>query len=330
MAHKWDSGGRLDVTRIVERPLATIITRVSVDHREFLGDTVEAIAAEKAGILKARVPAIVAGQMREALAVIERQAARLNAPLKIAGEDWTATEERGRLVYQDDDGLLHLPAPRLDGRHEYENAGAAIAALRSSGLKLSPAAFDAGDDPGRMAGAHAAAVARTAGGARAPRQRALARRRAGSKRRPSGRRRPCRPRRARVAAGRADCRHVIDQGLRRIPQEFFLCSARRVIAVPIHQDKTVPAAELADIAGRVGIWASARDDVESAIDVPGSLIFIGAAHSHHRLALSCRRGIGRQRRAAAMRRPRKRNDFRPNRHFASARPVLSTTFSENR
>ena len=63
--------------------------------------------------------------------MIERQAARLDAPLKIAGEDWTATEERGRLVYQDDAGLLDLPAPKLYGRHQFENAGLAIAALRA-------------------------------------------------------------------------------------------------------------------------------------------------------------------------------------------------------
>ena len=91
------------------------------------------IAAEKAGILKAGVPAIVAAQPREALAAIERQAARVKAPIKIAGEDWTATEERGRLVYQDDAGLLDLPAPKLYGRHQFENAGVAIAALRAVG-----------------------------------------------------------------------------------------------------------------------------------------------------------------------------------------------------
>jgi dihydrofolate synthase/folylpolyglutamate synthase len=87
---------------------------------------------EKAGIFKPRVPAIVAAQPREALAAIERQAARVKAPIKIAGEDWTATEERGRLVYQDDAGLLDLPAPKLYGRHQFENAGVAIAALRAS------------------------------------------------------------------------------------------------------------------------------------------------------------------------------------------------------
>ena len=68
----------------------------------------------------------------------------MKAPLRIAGEDWTATEERGRLVYQDDGGLLDLPAPKLYGRHQFENAGAAIAALRAGGLKLPPSVFEPG------------------------------------------------------------------------------------------------------------------------------------------------------------------------------------------
>ncbi len=148
-------GGRLDATNVVDHPLATVITPISVDHVDFLGDTLEKIAAEKAGILKRDTPAIVAAQARDALAVIERQAARLNAPLKIAGEDWTATEERGRLVYQDDAGLLDLPAPKLYGRHQFENAGLAIAALRAiTSLKIAPAAFEAGmvkaDWPARL------------------------------------------------------------------------------------------------------------------------------------------------------------------------------------
>src|SRR5215467_3285669 len=129
-------GGRLDATNVIEHPLATVITPVSLDHAEFLGDTISLVAAEKAGILKREVPAIVAAQSREALAVIERQAGRVKAPIRIAGEDWTATEERGRLVYQDDAGLLDLPAPKLYGRHQFENAGVAIAALRASSLKL--------------------------------------------------------------------------------------------------------------------------------------------------------------------------------------------------
>src|SRR6202034_4827471 len=66
-------GGRLDATNVVERPLASIITRLSLDHREFLGDTLEKIAAQKAGIIKRDVPAVITGHAREALAVIERE-----------------------------------------------------------------------------------------------------------------------------------------------------------------------------------------------------------------------------------------------------------------
>jgi len=138
-------GGRLDATNVIEHPLATIVTPISIDHVDFLGDSLEKIAAEKAGILKRGAPAIVAAQDRDALAVIERQAAKVGAPLKVAGEDWTATEERGRLVYQDEAGLLDLPAPRLHGRHQFENAGLAIAALRTiRQFGLPSAAYDAG------------------------------------------------------------------------------------------------------------------------------------------------------------------------------------------
>lgn len=148
-------GGRLDATNVIGTPLVSIITPVSMDHIDFLGDTIEKIAFEKAGIIKAGAPVIVAAQNRDALAVIERQAARLKAPIKIAGENWTATEERGRLVYQDDNGLLDLPAPKLYGRHQFENAGLAIAALRSiPQFKIPPAAYEAGmskaDWPARL------------------------------------------------------------------------------------------------------------------------------------------------------------------------------------
>jgi len=148
-------GGRLDATNVIDHPLATIITRISIDHTDFLGASIEKIAAEKAGILKRGVPAVIAAQPRDALAVIERQAAKLGVPLKIAGEDWTATEERGRLVYQDETGLLDLPPPKLYGRHQFENAGLAIAALRTiNQFTIPPAAYDAGmvkaDWPARL------------------------------------------------------------------------------------------------------------------------------------------------------------------------------------
>src|SRR4051812_46637151 len=148
-------GGRLDATNVIARPLASVIAPIAVDHTEFLGDTLDKIAAEKAGIIKRGVPVVVAAQHRDAMAVIEREATRLRAPLKIAGDDWTATEERGRLVYQDDNGLLDLPAPKLYGRHQFENAGLAIAALRALAvLKIPPAAYEVGvvkaDWPARL------------------------------------------------------------------------------------------------------------------------------------------------------------------------------------
>lgn len=123
-------GGRLDATNVVDGPVATIITPISMDHAQYLGETIELIAAEKAGIIKRGVPCVVARQPRTVEQVIERAAARLSAPLSISGQDWHAGEERGRLVYQDEHGLMDLPMPRLVGRHQMENAGAAIATLR--------------------------------------------------------------------------------------------------------------------------------------------------------------------------------------------------------
>jgi dihydrofolate synthase/folylpolyglutamate synthase len=126
-------GGRLDATNVVDRPRLTIITPVSLDHQAFLGDTVGAIAGEKAGIIKRGVPVIVGPQTDEGLQVIEAQAARLGAPVLAYGQHWHVSEDRGRLVYQDESGLLDLPLPNLPGPHQIQNAGAAIAALRYLG-----------------------------------------------------------------------------------------------------------------------------------------------------------------------------------------------------
>ena len=127
-------GGRLDATNVVERPVATIITPVSIDHQQYLGETLAEIAGEKAGILKRGVPCVVGPQTPEGLAVIEAKAARLSVPLFVHGQHWHAFEERGRLVYQDENGLLDLPLPNLPGPHQIENAGAALATLRLLGF----------------------------------------------------------------------------------------------------------------------------------------------------------------------------------------------------
>jgi len=123
-------GGRLDATNVIDTPALTIITPISIDHEQYLGDTLAKIATEKAGILKRRVPCIVGPQEDEAMAVIEATARRLDAPLIAHGQHWHAFEERGRLIYQDETGLCDLPLPNLPGAHQIENAGAALAALR--------------------------------------------------------------------------------------------------------------------------------------------------------------------------------------------------------
>lgn len=138
-------GGRGDSTNVIDAPLASVITHVAMDHMEMLGDTLAKIAAEKAGIIKPNVPLITVAQEPEAEAVIEREAARKRAPLHAAGQHWHVGAEGGRLVYQDEKGLLDLPAPRLFGRHQFDNAGLAIATLRAIGsLPLPATAFEAG------------------------------------------------------------------------------------------------------------------------------------------------------------------------------------------
>jgi dihydrofolate synthase/folylpolyglutamate synthase len=123
-------GGRLDATNVIRHPAVTVITPVGLDHHEFLGSDLVGIAAEKAGIIKKGVPVIVGPQEDRARDVIERTADSLSAPLFAFGQDWFAHAERGRMVYQDENGLLDLPMPRLAGRHQIDNAGMAIAALR--------------------------------------------------------------------------------------------------------------------------------------------------------------------------------------------------------
>jgi dihydrofolate synthase / folylpolyglutamate synthase len=123
-------GGRLDATNIPEKPVLTVITPISIDHEQFLGNTLAKIAAEKAGILKRQVPCIVGPQPDEAMDVIEDKAARLGAPLLACGQQWHVGTEHGRLVFQDETGLLDLPLPILPGAHQVQNAGAALAALR--------------------------------------------------------------------------------------------------------------------------------------------------------------------------------------------------------
>ena len=259
-------GGRLDATNVIDAPLASVITRISIDHTDFLGTSLAQIAAEKAGIIKRGVPAIVAAQHRDALQVIERHAARLNSPLRIAGEDFTATEERGRLVYQDDNGLLDLPPPRLYGRHQYENAGLAIATLRAiDRFRIPHAAYEIGiakaDWPARMNRLTQGKLVDLAP--------------AGSEVWLDGGHNPDGGRA--VAAAFADLEERVSRPLVMIVGmlaskdcEGFLRNftglARRMIAVPVPgAEKSVTAEALADCARGIGLSATSRDNLEEAL-----------------------------------------------------------------
>jgi dihydrofolate synthase / folylpolyglutamate synthase len=261
-------GGRLDATNVVEHPLASVITPVSIDHVDFLGNTLEKIAAEKAGILRRGVPVVVAPQPLDALRVIEDTAARLGAPVKAAGQHWMASEERGRLVYQDDDGLIDLPAPRLAGRHQFDNAGTAIATLRAVGIKIPVPAFEAGivraDWPARLQ--------------RLTHGRLVALAPEGSELWLDGGHNPDGGRA--VAAALADLEERVSRPLVLImgmlgTKDFngfirnFSGLARRIVTVPIHQDNAMTPDALAAAVRRTGIPAEPRESIADALAAIG-------------------------------------------------------------
>lgn len=124
-------GGRLDATNVVDRPLATVITPVSLDHQQFLGDTIAKIAGEKAGIIKPGVPVIIGPQVSEARDVMVARAAALDSPAFVSGTDFDVIEQTtDGFVMVDGDDRLAMPMPCLLGPHQPHNAATAIAALR--------------------------------------------------------------------------------------------------------------------------------------------------------------------------------------------------------
>jgi dihydrofolate synthase/folylpolyglutamate synthase len=137
-------GGRGDATNVIERPAASAITSISMDHREFLGDTLAAIAGEKAGIVKAGAPAITGAQSAEALAVLQDHADRAGTRLLARDRDWSIVDTGTGLRYGDDHGSLDLPYPVLPGVHQHDNAGIALASLRAGGFAFAPGALRAG------------------------------------------------------------------------------------------------------------------------------------------------------------------------------------------
>ncbi|MSP02885.1 MAG: bifunctional folylpolyglutamate synthase/dihydrofolate synthase [Acetobacteraceae bacterium] len=129
-------GGRGDTTNVVEHPAACAITSISLDHRELLGPTLEAIAHEKAGIMKRGVKLATGAQPDEAMAVLEAAAVRAGVRLLKRGRDWSISPTATGLHYTDEMGVIDLPFPSLPGAHQFDNAGIAIAALRAAGLGI--------------------------------------------------------------------------------------------------------------------------------------------------------------------------------------------------
>ncbi|WEK04069.1 MAG: bifunctional folylpolyglutamate synthase/dihydrofolate synthase [Candidatus Devosia phytovorans] len=137
-------GGTYDTTNVIKRPLGTVITPIDFDHQGFLGNSIAEIASNKAGIFKRGARAAIGLQRDEARHVLDRAARRLGVTPVWQGEDFHGAAQDGRLVYQDEDGLLDLPPPALLGAHQFDNASLAIAASRHFGLPIDAAAFETG------------------------------------------------------------------------------------------------------------------------------------------------------------------------------------------
>lgn len=274
-------GGRLDATNVIAEPKLTIITPVDMDHQAFLGDTLPAIAGEKAGIIKRGVPCIVGPQHDDALEVIERQAARVGAPLLVHGQHWHVQDERGRLVYQDETSLRDLPLPNLPGPHQIMNAGAAIAALRALGVGEAgcEAAVTKAHWPARMERLRKGALVDRAGtaelwldgGHNPAAGEAIAATLKGLAPRPTH-----------LICGMLNTKDITGY-LRPLAAHAATLTG---VSIP-GEANTLPAQTTADVATSVGITASTADNVEAAIDaiiadapharilICGSLYFAG-------------------------------------------------------
>jgi len=148
-------GGRYDATTVVDRPALTAITPVSMDHMQFLGDTLAEIAGEKAAIQKRGVVSVVGAQSGDAARVIEAAATACGAPLYRAGAEWQAAGDAGGMTFESPRGRRTYPLPGLAGPHQVGNAGLAIACLeRLEGFAVDDAAVARGlqsvDWPARM------------------------------------------------------------------------------------------------------------------------------------------------------------------------------------
>ena len=142
-------GGRLDATNVIPDPAVTGIAQLGIDHQQFLGDTIEAIAGEKAGIAKRGVPLVTMQYPATVADSIARVARAAGAPVLAADEAWSWSGAPDGIEYRDDTGTLRLPLPALTGPHQSGNLALATAMLRRQ------TALDVPDDAIASASAHA-------------------------------------------------------------------------------------------------------------------------------------------------------------------------------
>jgi len=269
-------GGRVDATNVIDSVAAAVVTPIGRDHAEYRGDTVAAVAGEKAGIVKRGCPAVIAAQdYAEADSVLCQRAEAVGAaPVLVGGQDFSVHEESGRLVFQDGTDLFDLPRPRLDGRHQFTNAGTAIAALRAAGFgDIGTAAIETGlrsvEWPGRLQRLTRGALADLApagaelwldGGHNIDGGRILSAA-------------------AADLSERADAPLVLIVGLLGTKDaegflRHFAGLARVLIAVPIAgQIAARPAEEVARIAESVGLPARIAPGIEGALALAGEIAF---------------------------------------------------------
>ncbi len=267
-------GGRLDATNVVERLAMTVITPVSIDHEQYLGNTLAKIAFEKAGIIKRGVPCVVSRQEHEAREVIEDVAAKVGAPLNAYGQHWHIEPDRDRMSFQDETGLVDVPQPNLPGRHQIMNAGAALAVLRSLGV--GPSAYEAAvtkaEWPARMQRLRYGPLVEAApqvelwldGGHNPAAGEALAEHLAGQHERPTH-----------LICGMLNTKDIGGylRPLSRVAQSLT------AVSIP-GETNTLPAAETAQAARAAGLRASEAESVQSALEAI-------AAHTPHARVLIC-------------------------------------------
>jgi len=249
-------GGRLDATNVITRPLACVITPVSMDHQEFLGDDIARIAFEKAGIIKPGAPAVIGRQEPEALAVMETRAGEEGAPLVMVDRDWQVEQRAGGWTFIQGDERIDLPMPSLQGPHQIDNAALAIAAVRAAKLDIGAEAIAKGISTAtwparlqRIKGTGLAEEVLIDGGHNPAAARALAA--------------------AIDAMPQRPTRMIMGLLANRSPNDFLAPLKGRIeeiIAVPMGGHDCHAPAAIAEAAERLGIQARTAPDINAALD----------------------------------------------------------------